>query len=232
MWIGFSRNDEFIASISWDKTFRIWSHATGELIHKFHSNGQNWTGAFSPDSRFFAGTSGEGKVWIWDVVHGVEVVSYAFPPNSSWCRTLNWSPDGNELVAGSGSLGRLIIYNIKRQEIVQERVLSTRNMPENVRRMAAGFLEVNEARYLPGKRFGRKVLSRTTGDNAVEVYDLDENKTWRFSQMHGIDEGWSGTTLVLEREGLIASVDDKAIRFWSLPITVEDAKASEHEMAE
>ncbi|KAL9639342.1 MAG: hypothetical protein Q9164_000977 [Protoblastenia rupestris] len=64
MWVGFSPNDKLIASISWDKTFRIWSHETGDLLHTFNSSGQNCTGGFSKDSRFFAGTSCVGQLWI------------------------------------------------------------------------------------------------------------------------------------------------------------------------
>ena len=60
MWAGFSPDDKLIGSVSWNKTFRIWSHANGNLLHTFKSNHQNWTGGFSPDSCFFAGTSGEG----------------------------------------------------------------------------------------------------------------------------------------------------------------------------
>ena len=68
MWAGFSPDDKLIGSVSWDKTFRIWSHANGNLLHTLKSNHQNWTGDFSPDSRFFAGTSGEGRFRVWNVV--------------------------------------------------------------------------------------------------------------------------------------------------------------------
>lgn len=67
VWVSFSPDNRFIASISGDKTFRIWSHADGCLLHTFHSNTQNWTGAFSPDSRCFVGIA-VGQLWIWDVV--------------------------------------------------------------------------------------------------------------------------------------------------------------------
>ncbi|KAL8775346.1 MAG: hypothetical protein Q9209_000353 [Squamulea sp. 1 TL-2023] len=218
MWIGFSPNDEFIASVSWDETFRIWSHATGELLYTFRSTHENWTGAFSKDSRFFAATSGEGRLWVWDLVHGIEVLSYAFSDSRSheWCRALDWSPDGSELALGAGHLGRIMVLNIKRQELVQNRVLSTQKLPKDVQHRAGSFMEVHTIRYLSEKAFGRKLLSRTTGDNAVEVYDMDENRLWRFAPSEGNEE-WCGSTLVLERQGLIVSVDKEAIRFWRLP---------------
>ncbi|KAL8782965.1 MAG: hypothetical protein Q9213_004972 [Squamulea squamosa] len=222
MWIGFSPDDKFIASVSWDTTFRIWSHATGELLHTFRSTHQNWTGAFSKDSRFFAATSGEGRLWVWDLVHGIEVLSHAFSHSHrhTWCRALDWSPDGSELAVGAEHLGRIMVLNIKREELVQNRVLSTRKMPEDVQKHAASFMEVHTLKYLSEKVFGRKLLSRTTGDNAVEVYDMDQNRLWRFAPSEGNEE-WCGSTLVLEKKGLVVSVDKEAIRFWRLPKTGE-----------
>ena len=101
MWIGFSPNTKFIASVAWDKTFRIWSHTSGSLLHTFESECQNWTGGFSADSRLFAGTSGEGRLWVWDVTIGSVVDTYAFI-SRQWCRTFDWSPDGKQLVLGGG----------------------------------------------------------------------------------------------------------------------------------
>lgn len=220
MWVGFSPDDKFIASVAWDKTFRIWSHASGQLIHTFHSDGQNWTGGFSNNSRFFAGTSGEGRFWIWDLAHGIEVVSHDFPGGQRWCRTLDWSPDDKQLVLGGDGPGRLIVFDIKRQGIVQDRVLSVEKVPEDVRWFAGRMLEVTEARYLPEKTFGKKILCRANGDNAVEVYDTEENRKWRFAPREGVDKRQGGPTFALESKGLIASVNDGSIRFWKLP-TIE-----------
>ena len=89
MGAGFSPDDKLIGSVSWNKTFRIWSHANGNLLHTFKSNHQNWTGGFSPDSCFFAGSSGEDRFWVWNVVDGSEIATHAV-------ETLNWSPDGKQ----------------------------------------------------------------------------------------------------------------------------------------
>ena len=216
MWIGFSPDDALIASISWDKTFRIWSHDTGSLLHTFHSNSQNWTGGFSADSRFFAGTSGEGRFWVWDLVHGIEVLTHEFGSGGHWCRTLDWSPDMKQLVIGGKKVGKVIIFDVKRQEVVQERLLSTRKCPPDVQRMAEGYLEATNARYLPRSE-GAKIVYRTTGDNGVEVYDTKENRKWRSAPAQGENKGWGSGILILEERGLIASVDGDAIRFWEVP---------------
>lgn len=99
-WAGFSPDDIFIASVSFDRTFRIWSHVDETLLHTFHSNGQNWTGGFSPDSRLFAGTT-VGQLWVWDVIHGIEMATQTW--SGGWCRCLDWSPSGKQLVVGDGT---------------------------------------------------------------------------------------------------------------------------------
>lgn len=217
MWIGFSPSDALIASVSWDKTFRIWSNDTGSLLHTFHSNSQNWTGGFSADSRFFAGTSGEGRFWVWDLVSGIEVLTHEFGSQGRWCRTLDWSPDAKQLLIGGETLGRVIVFDVKRQEVVQERLLSTRKCPPDAQRMAMGYLEATNARYLPRSE-GAKIVYRTNGDNGVEVYDAKGNRKWRSAPPQGENKGWGSEILILEERGLIASVDGDAIRFWEVPL--------------
>ena len=209
MWVGFSFDDNLIASVSWDKTFRIWSHADGSLLHTFHSNGQNWTGGFSPDSRFFAGTA-VGQLWVWDVVHGVEVATHTW--SGGWCRHLDWSPGGKQLVVGGRDTGSIFVFNVKTQRVVQERQLSLEKCPEDVRRMLRSFLEVISVQYMDE---GRKIVYRTSGDCGVEVYDFEMNKKWRFAPGKG-EGGYTEGVFPLKKEMMIASVDADAVRFWRL----------------
>ena len=218
MWVGFSPDDKLLGSVSWDKTFRIWSHVDGSLLHTFKSNGQNWTGCFSPDSRYFAGTSGEGRFWIWDVVEGSEVITYAFDPRG-WCRTLDWRPDGNQIVIGGKFLGRLVLYDLESRSVVQERALSTEKSPEEARSMMRSFLEVSLARYLHG---GRKIAFQASGDHGVEIIDLVSNQKWRFAPGQGQYKGWGAGFVILAKQGMIVSIDPDAVRFWKVPIGEEE----------
>lgn len=215
-WVGFSPDDNFFASVSWDRTFRIWDHGSGKLLHTFRSEAQNWTGAFSPDSRFFAATDGRGHFWVWDVVHGLEIVSQQVPSSSRrWCRALAWSPDGKRLVIGGQGLGRVFVFDLKGQAVVQERVLSTKESPELLQRMAGSFLEVHKVRYLDG---GRMVAFKVRTDDGLEVYDFEGNRKWRFAPKQGMERsGDGGGFVVLEEKGMIASVDADAVRFWKVP---------------
>ena len=225
MLVGFSPNDKLIASVSWDKTFRIWDHETGNLLHTFRSEGQNWRGAFSPDSRFFAGTSGQGRLWVWDVLHGLEVATHELEIATHerglglWHRHLDWSPNGKRLVIG-GQLGNVVVLDVKSQSVMQERTLSTKKSPQLLQEMGSSFLEVSAVRYLDE---GRKIAFKCSCDDGLEVYDFLENRKWRFAPAHGLDRGWSDAGfVVLEEKGMIASVDADAVRFWEVPFGTEE----------
>ena len=217
MWIGFSPDDNVIGSVSWDKTFRIWSSADGSLLHTFHSSSQNWTGAFSPDSRFFAGTT-VGRLWVWDVVHGVEVATYTWSHSfiwGCWCRSLDWSPNGKQIVVGGENRGYVFVFDIKTQKIVQERVLSLElcsKDPENDPDRIGQSMEVYSVQWFDQ---GRKIVYWTTGDYAVEVYDFETNKKWRFAPNKG-EGDWATRVFILEDGKVILAVDADVVRFWRL----------------
>lgn len=214
MWVGFSPDDKFIASVCWDRTFRVWDHGSGNLLHTFRSEGQNWTGAFSPNSRFFAGTSGQGRLWVWDIVHGVETVA-GRDLTPRWCRTMDWSPDGHTIVIGAQGWGRVVIFDLKMQKVVQERVLSMKESSELPPRSGGSFLEVSKAQYLEG---GKKIAFKVGCDDAVEVYDFLQNRKWRFAPQQGLErEPSGGGFVVVEGKGMIVSVDFDAVRFWKVP---------------
>lgn len=216
MWVGFSPDDKFIASVCWDRTFRVWDHGSGDLLHTFRSEGQNWTGAFSPNSRFFAGTSGQGRLWVWDIVHGVEIVA-GMDMTRRWCRTLDWSPDGKRLVIGAQGWGRVVVFDLKMQKVVQERLLSPKKSPELLHKFGNSFLEVGKVRYLEG---GKKIAYEVGCDDAVEVYDFVENKKWRFAPQQGLERGTcSGKFVVFEGKGMLGSIDFDAVRFWKVPFS-------------
>ena len=214
MWVGFSPDDKLIASVSWDKTFRIWSHTDGSLLYTFKSDNQNWTGGFSPDSRFFAGTSDEGRFWVWDVSDGSEIMAYSFESQNSRLRALDWSPSGRQLIIGGNEWGRLSLFDLESRSEVQRRILSPQISAGEVRKFRRSFVEVTVARFSAG---GRYIISQTLRIRAIDVYDIVDNMEWRFAPPRGQTGGWGCDFVVLGKQGLIASVDADAVRFWKGP---------------
>ena len=101
--------------------------------------------------------------------------------------------------------------------MAQERLLSPMKSAEQARRTLEGMLEVSLAKYLPG---GSKIAFQVKLDHGVEIYDLVENRKWRFAPGHGQlqGEGWGAGFVVVAKECLIASIDPDAVRFWKVPI--------------
>ncbi|PSK57829.1 hypothetical protein B9Z65_9031 [Elsinoe australis] len=223
MWAGFSPCEKIIGTASWDGTFRIWDAKTGEEKFVFRTEKQNWTGGWAPDGGMFAGTSGDGRVKVWEMEEGREVVD--LDCFASWCRTLDWSADGGRLVVG-GRGGKMVLVDLGKGEVVQERKLSLSKMvpKEKWDMMGRAFLETSRVQFADG---GRKIVFLTSGDASIEVYDLVKGLKWRFErpipEAGGDESAEIARTLdfqVLDGSspgGLtILSTDTDGIRVWSL----------------
>jgi WD40 repeat protein len=240
MWTGFSSDESLVGTVCWDKTIKIWDAKTGEVKFTFETNGQNWTGGFSPDGTMFAGTCGDGSVHVYSLHDGIELFWSKF---GRWCRALGWTPDSAFLAVGGQDFGKLVLIDVKKQAVVQERLLSasrTNVKKEEMRRMLGGYLEVQTVRFVDG---GRKLVHFTSGDGSAEVFDLGRCCKWRFART-GTDsyaEDVKGEEETVVEEGdkvtskggyqmivwedtskglaMLATVDGDAVRLWSVPLT-------------
>jgi WD40 repeat protein len=243
MWTGWNRHESLIATVSWDKTIRIWEAATGQQTFKFVTDGQNWTGAFSPDSTYFAATSGKGSLQIYSLRDGSIHWVYKGEGPSRWRRAVDWHPNGTWLAAGGQERGQLLLLDIEKKQILQQRLLSTKRArpdEEDARRMIGTILEVNEVKFVDG---GHKLATWTTGDCSIEIYDITQQLKWRFAR-GGTDDGpkshdWidekgkvasKGGHCMLaweneQKDGLmLASVDFDGVRIWSSLRLTNDSK--------
>jgi WD40 repeat protein len=238
MWTGYSPDESLIGTVSWDKTMKIWDAGTGEIRFTFETSGQNWTGGFSPDGTMFAGTCGNGNVHVYSLHDGTEMFRSDF---GRWCRALDWSPDGNFLAVGGRECGKLVLIDMEKQAVVQERLLSTSRTKvkkEEMRRILGGYLEVQTVKFADG---GRKLVHFTSGDGSAEVFDLEKCCKWRFArtgtdsypeELTGGEEAADeeevtskgGFTMIVWEDNvraltMLATVDGDAVRLWSVPLT-------------
>lgn len=186
MWTGYSPDETMIATVAWDQSMRIWDSTTGEQKYKFSTSGQNWTGAFSPDSQRFAGTCGDGTFYAYSLTDGATLVKHK--AGSSWMRALDWSTDSNLLAIGerrSNKAGTFILYDVDKNEVLQERILSTEacKVGPEYKSFMGSYLECYKVKFVDG---GRKVTVLTSGDGGIETYDLEAWEKWRFARP-GID---------------------------------------------
>ncbi|KAN0095085.1 WD40 repeat-like protein [Hyaloscypha variabilis] len=182
MWTGYSPDGTMISTVAWDQSMRIWDAASGEQKFVFETTGQNWTGGFSPDSKRFAGTCGDGTFYVYSLSDGTTILKQK--AGHSWMRALDWAPDSNILAIGEGhgaKPGRFALFDVDEKKVVQERVLSTEacRVPREYKSFIGSSLECQAIKFVDG---GRKVLVLTSGDGGIETYDLQTWEKWRFAR--------------------------------------------------
>jgi WD40 repeat protein len=247
MWSGYSPNENMIGTIALDQSMRIWDAKSGQLKFKFDTNGQNWTGGFSPDSEKFAGTCGNSTFYVYSMIDGATLVQHKPETTSGWMRALSWSTESKVVAVGVGhgrtGPGRFFLYDVEKKEITQERILSTDAclVAPELRGVLGSYLECHAVRFVDG---GRKVTVLTSGDGGIETYDLKTWEKWRFARP-GIDpetgvgkdsgEKDNGDALINSgyrmtvwedhnREKIwFASMDGDAVRIWDLSLTKDNS---------
>ncbi|KAJ7874426.1 quinon protein alcohol dehydrogenase-like superfamily [Mycena leptocephala] len=168
MWAETSPGDKVVATSSWDRTVRIWSMGTGELLHILQgADNQSWAGAFSPDGDLIAAGAGDRTVRIWGVDSGQ--LLRTFSGFGGWIRSLAFAPDGLQLAAGSEG-GTMMIIDLNSGERAQTWQVDITTNPS-----AKLFLEIVGVRYT-----SRGDLFFCSSDGRIFGYRQAQNLKWEF----------------------------------------------------
>ncbi|KAJ6580917.1 WD40-repeat-containing domain protein [Mycena capillaripes] len=201
MWAETSPSDKIVATSSWDKTVRIWSMETGEVIHVLEgAKIQSWAGAFSPDGTLIAVGAGDKMARMWRVDTGE--LLHTLGGFDDWVRSLSFSPDNLHLAAGAGK-GTLRIFDVESGESEQ-----TWQIDIETHRHAGAFTEVSGVHYTPrGDLFFRSSEGRVFG------YRASGNLKWEAGE--GVPWGWSPVS----KDGSILFTplpDGPGVRVWKI----------------
>jgi hypothetical protein len=99
--VAFSPDGRRLASVSADRTVRVWRVATGECEAVLSGHTDDvYAAAFHPDDTRLATAGRDRAVWLWDLKRGEEVAR--LPGHTSYVWSLAFSPDGTTLASGSG----------------------------------------------------------------------------------------------------------------------------------
>ncbi|OJJ73693.1 hypothetical protein ASPBRDRAFT_41393 [Aspergillus brasiliensis CBS 101740] len=209
MWAGMSPDNALVASIAWDGTARVWDANSGVCTHVLCSvDGQLWSGAFSPDSKYLAVSQGSPKthIHVYDLRTGQSVSR--FDGFRRWARTLAWSPDGT-VIAGGGDGGTVCLWDPLTGE---ERMRWRLAFEEPLMRSFAGIQSVQFVDE------GKKLVFRTQ-EGTVETYDFESNLKQQFTRRaeDKIDTSPLGKMAVSRDARLLVVPDaDGVLRLWGL----------------
>jgi len=117
--VAFTPNGELIASVSEDRTAKLWSR-DGKLLHTFkgHDSGI-WSVAFSPDSQTIATGSNDGMIKLWksDGTFLTNLIGH-----SAGVKGLAFAPDGKTLASASEDK-TVILWNLE-QSVELDKVVA------------------------------------------------------------------------------------------------------------
>jgi serine/threonine protein kinase/WD40 repeat protein len=133
--VAFSPDGRSLASVSKDRTIRVWDPATGQLLRAgWGHNAEIEAITFSPDGRLMATADFDGGVYVWDAARGTELArpidpyfrpaEREQPPGQVW--RLQFDASGEQLAAAGGK--GVAVWSVRRGEKgldVQRRVALT-----------------------------------------------------------------------------------------------------------
>ncbi|OAL48571.1 WD40 repeat-like protein [Pyrenochaeta sp. DS3sAY3a] len=217
MWSAISPDSQYIASVSWDGTLRMYSVCTGDLLWCTQdSGGQSWAGAFSPDSKYIVWSSKSGRlVQVHNVVDG-QTISTLQETFQDWCRCLKWHPVKHQIALCVGKHAYVWEpFNGTNGSILQHfEIPDSDGWRSMVSIQTANWMDQGRLLYLE------------TSEGTKLVYDTETNSKELFRRPHGVDSAWVGHGfygLFHEDTGnyFYLSVDgDGKVRYWrdSVPV--------------
>lgn len=98
--VAWSLDGAHIAATCGDRTIRVWSAATRQLVAAYHFRAESSSHiVWSPDSRYLASAHSDHTAQVWDMRAGTSMRTYRGHADSVRC--VAWSPDGTAIATAS-----------------------------------------------------------------------------------------------------------------------------------
>jgi WD40 repeat protein len=190
----FSPDGRTLATVSADRTAKLWDLETRKLIRTF--NGHNdwvFSVGFSPDGKILATGSRDKTIRLWNVTTGNEIINLRGHKDA--VRSVSFSSDGKTLATGS------VDKTAKLWDLATGKDLTTLNGHQD---------SVWSVSFFPDS----KILITGSTDETVKLWDLATGKTLQTLNGH---QGsiWS-VSLSPDAKILATGGYDKSVKLWDL----------------
>jgi WD40 repeat protein len=200
--IAISPDSQLIASGSSDKTIKLWSLTTGELLHSF--GGRSLLSnighrdrvravAFGADSRTLFSASDDGTVKRWDLA-SLKLVS-TFPEHGWGVSAIAVDSDGLLMVSGGGD-GSIYLWDLETEELITTL---------DKHRDGISALIISQDGY---------ELASASYDKTIRLWDLDSRRL--LNSLRGHSDRVTGIAATANWQTLVSSSGDKTLKIWDL----------------
>ena len=225
--VAISPNSRMIASGGADKTdrgntepsglIRISDLHTKDLLSILRYNSPVSTIAFSPNSRWIAGGSGDGTIRVWDAGTGVLIHEFNDHEESVW--TVDFSPDSKWLLSVSlDGVGFL-------KNLVQPGERPVR-LQEN------GTTSIYAASFSPDEENDGYTLATGSGNKRIKLWKMPTNNSNELSPDNFSLKGHNDAIWILtfskDGKNLASGSLDGTVRLWDLDLRRERIKIAGH----
>jgi WD40 repeat protein len=189
--IAWSPDGRKLASVSNDRTVRIWDAGTGEALQSFKADRRVLSVAWSPDSKQLAAGGADARIRLWNTESWQEIAPLV--GHSNWVNSLAWLPGPTPRLASVSADGTIRLWNLLSGEC---RILGKHQ--NNVFSVACS----------PN---GQTIAS-ASADNTVRLWDTETRSPERVLEGHVeqvLSVAWAP-----DGKTLVSASTDNTVRVW------------------
>lgn len=192
--VAFGPNGDLLASGSGDKTVRLWSATTGELLHTLTGH-STWVRsvAFSPNGDLLASASNDKTIRLWTPQTGQ--LQNILTAHTDWVRALAFNPTG-QILASGGQDKAIYLWHPANPEPLQT-LLGHDHWVLSLAISASG-----------------TVLASGSHDHSIRLWQLPQGQPIR--QLNGHTAEVLAVAISPDSQVLASASADHTIRLWQL----------------
>ncbi|MGD1713974.1 AAA-like domain-containing protein [Dapis sp. BLCC M172] len=229
--VAISNNGKTIATISAQKTIKLWQKNGKLLPIVLEHPTAIWELAFSPDDRIIASATAGGKIRLWHqdgklhkvlTAHDAKIYGVAFSPNGETIASAGgdstvklWHRDGKLLRTLTGHQGRVwaVVFSPDGEIVVSTSVDGTVKIWHQDGRLLRTFKAHNTVVFDVAMSPDGEILATASDDKTVKLWHKDGRL---LKTIRGHTEAVRKVVFSPDGKTLASASEDKTVKVWSL----------------